>query len=322
MIDTLKFSLPNEVARPIHSAFGTQVLNTKTGVITYGDKPGAFGISHLKSNGDKTTFEISAKVLGEQYPQGINPNTFDRVVDGLNATGLVAIDGANILEHSQVHIVHPSKTVELSHTPKEAIKAIGILNTQKGYRFNSYPNGGVDISRKAKTRNDRFIAYGKLKEISNANNYSFVAQYPELIHAFNPNHLRFEGHLRKAKDIRKHYGIFELNIGNVMSSKETPVVAMWNEIAKDYNKLTGNVIFSHAKGLTQKQRWIALEMYGNDVELTYQVLTDGTKGNTRGLKSALRKECALKLKAEAQEAEREKSEGIIHEIGQRLAEAV
>ena len=294
--------------------------NLKTGIDKYIVHPTSHGISYITHNefSGKTDIEVSAKVLGNDYRQGININNIERLSDAINATGVIEITTDELLM-TQPYRVDVNQTIELSQLPKNAVDAMNLLKVQKGYQFAPYPKG-ITITRKAKSRNDRGNMYAKKDELLMASNKGYIKQFPKVLDTFTDNSFRIEHQLRKLEDIRKAYniGTKDIELKQVLTASVNPVANYFSLISKDYNGILSKInLMSTSIKDAEAIAFLALHNY--DIDATMQTVKGIIKGNPTKHRAKYKK---LVTKMRANEAMSKGTHSLIQEIQESLLEAV
>lgn len=200
-LDSLKLSVDIDALKDFNmSKFDRNTKQTDTKEVHWlTSKQQQLGLKGLKLFDGSVELETSAKILKDQYLDGLNKSTFERYVDEINKTGLVVFDLPTFQETAQIQKLDVTTNTFPTGIEK-TIRDLSIYSTQKGYRVSPY-NTGIVATGKAKSNTTRLIAYGKedeLKRNTKANK--------ELLEHFSIERakgiLRFETNLRHYKDIR------------------------------------------------------------------------------------------------------------------------
>ena len=324
-LDTLKFDIPGTAINLNLDAMTktTKEAKDKEPFIRYESitpTPGISGITYTPLT-DKIVITTSAKVLGKDYRQGISYDTWQQYTDTLNTTGIVKADPDQLFQEAHVHRVDPCCTIELSQRPKEAIKALRLLNMFSRYSFDPYIAGMV-VTRKAKSRNDRAVIYGKLDELLRSENEAFREAHPEALGTFTENSLRLEHQLRKLKDIRTAFDIEQkearkLPLSAVLLSDKNPVLDMFTRISADHNKALTR-IRSMATNTKELEAMALLQLHNWNLDAVMASVENCTSGKLSYYRKKYR---TLIAKNRAIEAKRAGIDGLIPEIQDKLLEA-
>jgi hypothetical protein len=182
------------------------------------------------------TVDTSAKILKDNYLQGVNINTISQVFDTINETGLIDINTKSAIETGRYLNIDICNNVTWNDSKiSECIEAlnIGAINpTYKVDRFNSKHNRGIVFTGNQKTKKVRLIVYDKQIELQQAKNRMFLKSCRNPIVLLNSarNILRCETNNTSHREIRKRLNIQNINILSVLNSKATPTVSLFENI--------------------------------------------------------------------------------------------
>lgn len=195
------------------------------------------GLKDVIINDTKGTIRINAssKILGSNYPKGINLNTLDQFIDELKLCGIeLNKDFVNDCQLNRVDIKNDLKT------EKETCLYINSLNQLISPKFiKTNYDTSIVFKERIKTNPLTFTGYSKMHEIES--NKSLYKELPNMKASFK-NTLRIETRLPKGKTISKYFksrGLieilsssnFNLNILNKVIDNQTnfkPFVNIWN----------------------------------------------------------------------------------------------
>ena len=188
-----------------------------------------YGIKRIEINetGNRVILQGSAKILKEQYFEGINLNTWKRVIEGYNNTGYVKLDPVEVLNNAELFSVDVSANMTMTREPWQYIKALRMLQTNERYEVKEYRNpgskdvNGVTFRGVQRSFKERQIYYDKQKD---------VAREPELrqyIGKYN-NVLRVEMNLQHLRRIRHYFG--KNTLQDVLHSKANANYQLFEKI--------------------------------------------------------------------------------------------
>ena len=176
------------------------------------------GIKRIEVNEttNKVILEGSAKVLRDQYYEGINLNTWERVIKGYNDTGLIKLDPVEVMNNAELFSVDVSANMVMDKEPWQYITAMKMMKLDERYEVTEYKNpgsksvNGITFRGPQRSFKERQIFYDKEKDVS---------REPELrkhIGKFK-NVLRVEMNLQQLKRIRHYFG--KNTLQDVLNSK-------------------------------------------------------------------------------------------------------
>jgi len=314
-IDTLKIGFPLSAVKNLNlGRFDTR--ETTKGVDLFRHLPDQFGFARAMCvpEADSITVETSAKILGNDYRQGIHLGNLDQYANLISKSGLFEITPETLLD-ANVFRADACRTVELDYTPKQVSEALGVLNMQKGYHFRPYPAGQV-ISRKAKTKNDRVVCYGKLYELTMAKSRPFTQAHPKVLDTFTPFSFRVEHQLRKLVDLRTAFDVRETTLEDVLTSTENPVLSIVDAIAQDYNSVVSK-IQAMSENVKMAERIAFVECHNRNLDAIMTTVKGlNSSKNLSGYKKKYRETIAY---LETNQTKQSKNDVIIQHLKEKLA---
>lgn len=117
---------------------------------------------------NKLQLELSAKILGNNYPKGLNINTITQAVDTINKSGIVSIDKYKFFDAAEILRCDVTDNVKPEVSGEIIYKTLAALPIAKKYHvdyFNTKSNQGVVWKGNQKTVRDRQIFYNKMLEV-------------------------------------------------------------------------------------------------------------------------------------------------------------
>ena len=218
--------------KPIYKA-GNLLQNkyTANGII-----PGLKSIE-VNPTANKVVIETSAKILKDNYLQGINVNTIEQYVDSINSTNLIHIKRAKI-DQAQLLSVDTTQNIAWNDRTSfsDLIHSIQLCSVNPKYSndlFNERNNKGLVFTGNQKSIKCRMIIYDKYTElIAKKENKLFLES------CNNPNKLlnqakgiiRVEQNNTSFKAIRTRLKVADNNIVNVLNSNENPNLKLLDTI--------------------------------------------------------------------------------------------
>ena len=116
--------------------------------IKYNCKNPELGIQKIELNetSNKVILQGSAKVLRDDYYQGINTNTWGRVIDSYNNTGLINLDPVEVFNNAELFSVDISDNLKMEHHPSKYIETLKLLNVNERYHVTDFRNRGKKVN--------------------------------------------------------------------------------------------------------------------------------------------------------------------------------
>jgi hypothetical protein len=253
--DSMKFEIPENIVQNWDCNYFD--LLEKTNPITKGKthyyktgfnlKPLPIGIGQIEySNGTFKT-SISAKILRDNYFEGINRNTINQVIDNLRPVLNVNFNDF-ISTDINLFTVDATNNIDISTIANKSQCIYTLKNSVKNIRFDSKVyfkknNQGVVITGDQNFR-ARLIAYNKEIELNQKKNELFLSQLdnPELLLNRAKNILRLETNFANLPTIRAKI------IGNKNSLASLKNCLM-SDIKVNYNFLM-SIVANGTKQLT------------------------------------------------------------------------
>lgn len=154
----------------------------------------------------RVILEGSAKVLQEQYREGITLNTFERMIDGYNRTDIIRLDPVEVLKSGELFTADISKNMTMDEPIPEYVSALHRLRCNNRYQVDQYKNDGRSVNGivfkgKQRSFNERLIFYDKQKDVARDKDKEFrkyAGDYSSV--------LRSETNLNQVRRIKKYFG--------------------------------------------------------------------------------------------------------------------
>lgn len=193
----------------------------------------------INKDTEQTFIELSAKVLREQYPLGINSNTIEQALHNISGQA-VSFNVPRVLDTAQVLRADFTENVPISSEVALYTASVGgyrYLNSK--YRFELYTRRGsesviVNSRAKSKGYRRRVHCYNKSGELSLAKNRDIAELLPH--ETFN-NRLRVEQNIKGVTDLKATLGISDTSLDSVLNCKATPLLDTFNDITKVLDKI-------------------------------------------------------------------------------------
>jgi hypothetical protein len=255
-LDSIKIEVPNDCILQLGDRFvNTQSFNSKetqTKNISTLNGTGVLGYKstlydHIRG---VSIFELSAKILGENYPKGINLDTIHQVAETINNSKLITIDPYKFIETAIIHKIDITDNLRPDVLDKRLFNTLATLPVNKKYdvtHYNQKTNLGVTYRNKAKTVRDRLIFYCKTTELIKDKE---LKKQPYAAKVFNQlkGVLRVESNHSQHKEYNHLYG--SKNLLDILGSD---VKVNYDKFTKLTNKTTDLVLFPEFEGMKYKE---------------------------------------------------------------------
>jgi len=206
--DTIKFSIPARFCS-VHdiSSFDTlkktrfDAVNVYEMLVLNKKIDGIKNVVFNYSN-HKYIFEISAKILKEDYYLNINKNNIKKVYNALSGVNLVNIKYNHLLEDSEIYRIDLCNNFKMQKPVSNYIKALFFHPVNNSFSSSLYSNKSIVFSNylKNKKNKQRFIFYDKYYEMKkNLKQFKYVD-----ISGFR-NVLRYEVNFINKKIMRNYF---------------------------------------------------------------------------------------------------------------------
>ena len=185
--------------------------------------------------------KVSAKILKDDYFEGININTIERVVDTINQSGIVHICPDIFINEGRALNVDETHNVNMGYGLAEnwhqvsSELAVAVLNPRFQPNVNnSKRNQGITFKGSQTSQKNRLIMYNKNLDLKKAGNKLFMASLkkPMLLLESSKNNLRCELNMTDFKFIRERFNSEYLLICNLLTSSGKPIIDMIDKITK------------------------------------------------------------------------------------------
>lgn len=214
------------------------------------DKLG-LGIQRIQVNGstNEVILKGSAKVLRDQYYEGINLNTWERVIQGYNDTGLIKLDPVDVLNNAKLLSVDVSANMVMDQEPWQYITAMNMIKVNEKYKVEPWKNqgknvNGISFRGNQRSFKERLIFYDKEKEL---NNTKELRQYSDQY----KNVLRAEMNFTEFRRIRHYYEKNTLQA--VLNSKVNANYLLFEKINSKASMAILRLFQGHYEGMTPLQ---------------------------------------------------------------------
>jgi hypothetical protein len=212
-------------------------LNIITYDIPKSDLP--YGVKSITQKMNEVEVELSAKVLGSNYFDGININRIEQVWDTLNTIPQIVLDHA-IIEQAMILRCDNTYTLPVSKSIQSIIQILKSYPSNHKYQVNDFKNESIVYKHKGSSKRERLILYDKLVELgSDKNNKDFFDSIFKSLDA-SKNYLRIECNISKFSDMRDLFNVSSIpksgiRLIDALTSKENPTLKVYNKIMSANN---------------------------------------------------------------------------------------
>lgn len=234
-LDSTKIGLPIDVMRSYDKSLFFEDIKKRDGVELSRkwkvDNVKA-GLKSIEVNEGKNEviIEASAKILLDDYYDGITINNIERVFDEVNNTGLIELDVNKSIDDGKIYRTDATDNLEIKENAGKYIDAIGIVSGVNGkYKTTSYKqvskNEGIVMNADFKTFKERLIFYKKGAELLKSYNKAFFSELDKkgsagkVLEQFK-NTLRCESNNTTFEKIRQRFGVTEMNLIDILESSK------------------------------------------------------------------------------------------------------
>lgn len=189
----------------------------------------SFEVDTLKN---EVTLNVSAKILGNDYRDGISKNNIDLVADLINGYGFAEIK-TDALLRSKIRRVDPNINIEVSDIQKCVSSVVQHAAVNRNYLTKHFARCGRDATlgyqsvRDVKSYKERQIGYSKVLD---SKSKSFWKAYPKALGRFTPKTLRIESNIEQHSQIRKLFAVPDVILGQVLNSSENVNAKIFDRI--------------------------------------------------------------------------------------------
>jgi hypothetical protein len=183
-IDTLFLGIPTDLISITDSdKFQRGTIDLMDGTLksqslTTKEMSGLNKISVGYGEGNTTEVQISAKILGNSYLDGITSNNIEGVFDTIRKYGYIDFDTNEVIENSDVRRVDVFKNMKVGENVGDYIDSVKyLMNNSMIEKSNKWGSESVVLRRNVKSYNERIICYDKHTELLRGKNKSFLNQF-------------------------------------------------------------------------------------------------------------------------------------------------
>jgi len=234
--DSLKLKVPREVIGKINDGYFRTILEKDSDGKVVSEKRSwkkesdVVGIRNIEIRQDSAIFELSSKLLLDDYHELINRNNIEKVLNSLRR--FVEIDSERFLKPAIVLKCDVTRDVHVSKPVELYLKALGYVCSPAYERFR--PGRGTrEFWKPGKESDGHLVIYGKERELKHSHNKRFreALSNPDILLERFKNTLRFERRFVKWRHIRKAFGFTGgPYLGDVLQSNRDPILDLFRKI--------------------------------------------------------------------------------------------
>ena len=233
-IDSLKFEIQKNCINKLITKQFAKTLNQQPNQETITkclNLPKAYkklGLKDITILDDKLVFEVSAKILKENYLNGINKNNIEQVFNEINKTKLIDINTSKALDTAITHKVDITNNIYLEKPLKNYIIAISELQPIKqSFDFKicgkrNYESVVINSNNQTRKFKTRLTAYQKELELRKKEDNKELLYLLEKHNKLANIHrnLRIEQNLKNKYQARKQLNIKDNNLKSILLSSK------------------------------------------------------------------------------------------------------
>lgn len=166
---------------------------------------GLKNIIHDKLSGE-TKIELSAKILRENYSDGISENSIENVVHNLNGNNAICFHPDKFIDDAIVLRCDVTDNLIVSRDIAEYISALSLYRINNKYTVDQYRRESIVFRNNAKSYRERMILYDKMSDVVNDKDMYPILARGNRIKDFK-NVLRVESNHATFKQMRELFKI-------------------------------------------------------------------------------------------------------------------
>lgn len=184
-------------------------------------------------NDSKCIIEVSAKILGDRYPELINMNNIGYCFNQINVLGVCKLNIDGALNDCKLISCDFTKDICGINMPENLALKSCLKNFNK-FQVQKYTNSGFTVTNMVKTKNRkiRLIFYDKHKELLKAANTEFLNMIDDknvLLDYFD-NRFRVEANIRTVQQIKDLFQTDDNSLLNVLNSDSNPLLQIFDSV--------------------------------------------------------------------------------------------
>lgn len=241
------------------------------------------GLKNIEVTTNNLLIELSAKILKENYYEGINKNTVSQMVDNINGCKSIKLNTNKFLDSAKVLRCDVTDNLKVKNNVNDYLSLLNTYKVNSDYLvsfYNRKAGSSIVFDRNVKSYKERLTLYDKEKEIYRDKELIKLFDQ-EALNRFN-NVLRCEQNIVSFSKIREKLHINSIDLKDVLNSKELVNYNTFTKITKENKVLT---LFNSYKDKDLKyiirlygMRFI-IELCEYDFSLIKQLIREHYNGN-------------------------------------------
>lgn len=203
--------------------------------------PGINNIT-IDERNQKLRLQFSAKVLLDNYFQGINKNTIHNAIDNINQLGIIDVDVNKVIDNGNFQNIDNTNNVDMGWYDmqsrwKEFLTSMSIAKNNDLFKIHTYDksnNKGIEYRGTQITKKNRFEMYHKFTELKTPKNTQFLAacSNPYALLNSSKNILRIESNTTNFSTIKERCKTTSTNVNEVLNGMGMPNIYMLDKITQ------------------------------------------------------------------------------------------
>jgi len=197
------------------------------------------GLKNIEVTTNNLIIELSAKILKENYYEGINKNTVSQMVDNINGCKSIKLNANKFIDSAKVLRCDVTDNLKVKNNVNDYLSLLNTYKVNSDYLvsfYNRKAGSSIVFDRNVKSYKERLTLYDKEKEIYRDKELIKLFDQ-EALNRFN-NVLRCEQNIVSFSKIREKLHINSIDLKDVLNSKELVNYNTFTNITKENKALT------------------------------------------------------------------------------------
>ena len=197
------------------------------------------GLKNIEVTTNNLLIELSAKILKENYYEGINKNTVSQMVDNINGCKSIKLNTNKFLDSAKVLRCDVTDNLKVKNNVNDYLSLLNTYKVNSDYLvsfYNRKAGSSIVFDRNVKSYKERLTLYDKEKEIYRDKELIKLFDQ-EALNRFK-NVLRCEQNIVSFSKIREKLHINNIDLKDVLNSKELVNYNTFTNITKENKALT------------------------------------------------------------------------------------
>lgn len=197
------------------------------------------GLKNIEVTTNNLIIELSAKILKENYYEGINKNTVSQMVDNINGCKSIKLNTNKFIDSAKVLRCDVTDNLKVKNNVNDYLSLLNTYKVNSDYLvsfYNRKAGSSIVFDRNVKSYKERLTLYDKEKEIYRDRELIKLFDQ-EALNRFN-NVLRCEQNIVSFSKIREKLHINSIDLKDVLNSKELVNYNTFTNITKENKALT------------------------------------------------------------------------------------